>query len=334
MVWFCRIHECFSACARRRVRAVGVKKTAAIILSFIGRHAAGALPAGVVIGLAVPALAEWMRPMLVPALLVPLTLSLVRIPSNRIVTAFKRWGAVTITAIWILLASPVLIWLTLRLVVLPEPVAMAALITAAAPPVTACAAIAVFLRLDAAVVVVATVVTMLLAPLTLPPVVLYLAGLEVKVQLWQLSLRLAGFIFAAFALAMIIKKMMGQARVDRQAALLDGLSVIFVSIFIIGLMHGVTALAVRQPWFVFQTFVVASLLVLGLYVVSTLLFWRLGPPTAMAVGLVSGNCNMGLMYLVLADQAALDLLIFFAIGQIPMYFLPSLMAPLAARLNR
>jgi BASS family bile acid:Na+ symporter len=73
------------------------------------------------------------------------------------------------------------------------------------------------------------------------------------------------------------------------------------------------------------------LLVLGLYIIAALIFWRMGPRTAMAIGLVSGNCNMGLMYLVLADQAPLDLLIFFAIGQIPMYFFPALLAPLINR---
>jgi BASS family bile acid:Na+ symporter len=310
-----------------------LKKTTLIIFSFIGRHASYSLPVGVVIGLTIPLLAEWMRPFLVPALLVPLTLSLVRIPLNQIVTSLKRWQAVTILAFWILLVSPVMVWLILGLVTLPEPIALASLITAAAPPVTACAAIAVFLGLDAAIVVVATVVTMLLVPLTLPPVVIALAGMQVDVQLWQLSLRLAGFIFAAFAFALIIKKMLGQKRIDRQAALLDGISVMFISIFIIGLMRGVTDLAVRRPWFVFQTFAAATLLVLGLYVVSTVLFWRLGSRTAMAVGLISGNCNMGLMYLVLADQATLDLLIFFAIGQIPMYFLPSLLAPYISRVN-
>ena len=311
-----------------------LKKTTLTLLSFIGRHASHALPVGVVIGLTMPLLAEWMRPLLIPALLVPLTLSLVRIPLNQIVTSLKRWQGVAIVTIWILLICPVMIWLILGVVSLPDPIAMACLITAAAPPVTACAAIAVFLGLDAAMVVVATVVTMLVVPLTLPPVVLYLAGLDVNIQLWQLSLRLAGFIFAAFGLARIIKKMLGQARIDAQAAVLDGISVLFISVFIIGLMRGVTDLALRQPWFVFQTLAAATLLVLGMYVVSTALFWRLGSSTAMAVGLVSGNCNMGLMYLVLADQATLDLLIFFAIGQIPMYFLPALLAPLVARMNR
>ncbi len=310
-----------------------MKNTALTVLSFIGRFASTALPAGVVIGLTMPFLAEWMQPLMVPALIIPLTVSLVRIPLDQLLDSVKRWKVVAVTAVWVLLASPLTIWLALHLANLPEPIAMAALITAAAPPITACAAIAVFLRLDGAIVVVTTVVTMLLVPLTFPPVVLYLAGLAVDVQMWQLSLRLAGFIFTAFVLALIMKKIMGQARIDRQAALLDGIAVIFISVFVIGLMHGVTDLAIRQPWFVFQTFAAATFLVLGLYLAATLLFWRLGPHTAMAVGLVSGNCNMGLMYLVLADQAALDLLVFFAIGQIPMFFLPALLAPLVARLN-
>ncbi len=308
----------------------------AVLFTFtvLGRYAAHALPAGVVIGLAMPFLAEWMQPLMVPSLMIPLTLSLVRIPLNQLMTSMKRWRAISAATVWVLLGSPVLVWVILHLVDLPEPIAMAALITAAAPPITACAAIALFLGLDAAIVVVSTVVSMFLVPLTLPPVALLLADLEIEVQLWQLSLRLAVLVFSAFAVALLMKRMLGQARIDRHAALFDGLSVLFITIFVIGLMRGITGLAIRNPWFVVQTFAVATLLVFGLYVIATLLFWGLGPRSAMAAGLVSGNCNMGLMYLVLADQAPLDLLVFFAIGQIPMFFLPTLLAPLVARMKR
>ncbi len=299
---------------------------------FIGKHASRALPVGVLLGLVMPVLAEYLRPLLIPSLLVPLTLSLVRIQAHQLQASFRQYRWIFLLSIWILLLSPVLVWVILQLITLPDPIAKAALITAAAPPVTACAAIAIYLRLDAAITVVITVVTMLLVPLTLPLVALYIAGLQVQIELWQLSLRLAGFIFGAFMLARLIKKFMGSDRIHQNAQLLDGLSVISISIFIIGVMHGVTNLFIKHPWYVFQVFVVSTLLVLGLYLIGTLMFWRLGPRTAMAIGLVSGNCNMGLMYLVLADQAALDLLIFFAIGQIPMYFLPSILAPLINRI--
>jgi len=298
------------------------------IVDFIGRHASSVLPIGVLLGLFVPSWANSLQPLLIPALFVPLTLSLVRIETKQLRGSFTRWNWLTLLCIWILILRPVVVWLVLQLFSLPDAIVKAALITAAAPPVTACAAIAIFLGIDAAIVVVITIATMLLVPLSLPPMVFYLVDLQIKAEFWQVSLRLALFIVSAFFIAALIKKWLGPSRVHRNAAILDGISVIFIGIFIIGVMHGVTATFIQQPLYIFQTFLVSTLLVLGLYILATVLFWRLGPRTAMAIGLVSGNCNMGLMYLILVDQATLDLLIFFAVGQVPMYFLPSLLAPL------
>jgi BASS family bile acid:Na+ symporter len=302
------------------------------ILDFIGRHASSVLPLGVLIGLFVPYLADSFQPLLIPALFVPLTLSLVRIETPRLRKSFIRWHLLALLSAWILLLRPVVVWLILQLFTIPESIVKAALISAAAPPVTACAAIAIYLGIDAAIVVVVTIATMLLVPLSLPPMVFYLAELQIIADLWQVSLRLASFILTAFFIAVLIKKWMGQARIHRNATSLDGISVIFIGIFVIGVMHGVTDNFIQQPWYIFQIFVVVTLLVLCLYIIATVLFWRLGPRTAMAIGLVSGNCNMGLMYLILVDQAPLELLMFFAIGQIPMYFLPSFLTPLINRL--
>jgi BASS family bile acid:Na+ symporter len=180
-------------------------------------------------------------------------------------------------------------------------------------------------------VIVSTVATMLLVPFSLPPVAHYLARLQIEADLVTLSLRLATFIFLAFCIAAVIKRVMGRDRIIKSAREIDGISVLCIGIFIVAIMHGVTDTAMEQPWFVFQVFTASSLLVFGLYVVSTAIFWRLGARSAMAVGLVCGNCNMGLMYLVLAGQASLDVLIFFAIGQVPMYFLPALLSPLVDR---
>jgi bile acid:Na+ symporter, BASS family len=302
------------------------------ILGFLGRHTSMVLPLGVLVGLFVPCLADSFQPLLIPALFVPLTLSLVRIETSQLRRSLLRWHWVALLSFWILILRPVAVWAMLQFFPLPAPIVKAVLITAAAPPVTACAAIAIFLGVDAAIVVAVTVATMLLVPLSLPPMVYWLVDLQIKTELWQLSLHLALFIFAAFIVAALIKKSVGQSRIHQNAAILDGTSVVFIGIFIIGIMHGVTDKFMQQPWYVLQLFVVSTLLVVGLYVFATVLFWRLGPGTAMAIGLVSGNCNMGLMYLILVDQATLDVLIFFAIGQIPMYFLPSLLAPLIKRL--
>lgn len=298
------------------------------VVGFIGRHASRVLPLGVVIGILLPSLAERLQHVLLPALFVPLTLSLVRIKTLQLRRSIVHWQWVALLCAWILLLRPVAVWTILQLLTLPEPLQKAVLITAAAPPVTACAAIAIFLGIDAAIAVVVTVATMLLVPLSLPPLVFYLADLHIEAELWQVSLRLAVFILSAFLVAAVIKKWMGETRVHHNAVTLDGIAVICIGIFVVGVMHGVQDIFIAQPGYVLLTLLVSTLLVLGLYILGTVLFWRRGPRTALAIGLVSGNCNMGLMYLILADQAKLELLIFFAIGQVPMYFLPSLLAPL------
>ena len=58
----------------------------------------------------------------------------------------------------------------------------------------------------------------------------------------------------------------------------------------------------------------------------------LGPRRALTVGLVSGNRNLALILAALAGSTNFDLLLFFAVGQIPIYILPALLAPLYRRL--
>src|SRR3546814_3301413 len=70
--------------------------------------------------------------------------------------------------------------------------------------------------------------------------------------------------------------------------------------------------------------------VLG-YAVGRWVF-RLGQPAALTMGILTGNCNMGLIMVALADRAVFDMVIFFAMGQLPMYMLPGLLQPLYRRM--
>src|SRR3546814_13819591 len=90
-------------------------------------------------------------------------------------------------------------------------------------------------------------------------------------------------------------------------------------------MDGVEAKLVAQPGYVIlataSAFVANVLLqVLG-YAVGRWVF-RLGQPAALTMGILTGNCNMGLIMVALADRAVFDMVIFFAMGQLPMYMLP------------
>lgn len=305
-----------------------------VLLQFMGRHASLALPISVATGLLIAPLSNLLSHILIPALLIPLTLSLVRVEIEALFLSLKQWKPLLLICLWLLIVTPVFFYLAFTLIDSPVAIENASIIAAAAPPVTASAALALFFRFNAAICVVATVITMLLVPITLPALMAYLITVDFDLNLWALSLRLALFILAAFIIALLIKKWMGVERIHQQKFILDGISVFFISLFTIGIMRGAGDFFLEQPTYILQVFFISTIVITLLYSVTCLVFWKLGPSTAMAVALMAGNCNLGLMYLVLAEQASLDLLVYFAIGQIPMYSLPTILTPLIKRLNQ
>ena len=64
-----------------------------------------------------------------------------------------------------------------------------------------------------------------------------------------------------------------------------------------------------------------------LQALGTLAFAWLGRRRALTVGLMTGNCNMGLLLAALPPGADFDVVLFFALAQVPMYMLPRLLLP-------
>src|SRR3546814_8364921 len=64
-----------------------------------------------------------------------------------------------------------------------------------------------------------------------------------------------------------------------------------------------------------------------LQIVGALAFAWLGRRRALTVGLISGNCNMGLLLAAFPPGTDGDVVLYFAVAQIPMYMLPALLLP-------
>src|SRR5512135_1134678 len=121
-------------------------------LEFIGRHATRFMAAGVLVGLLAPPLAALARPLLVPTLLVPLTLALMRLDWSAIGAYRRRPLLVAALLAWLLGACPLLVSLaTVPLVAvgLPVPLRQAVVLMAAASPIVSSVAIALIVGLDA-----------------------------------------------------------------------------------------------------------------------------------------------------------------------------------------
>ena len=301
-------------------------------LDFIARHGALFLAGGVLIGLALPPLAAAARPLLVPALLVPLTIALLRLDWRLLHDYARRPRLVAVATLWLLGVSPLLMWLAVRGMALPPALEQALVLMTASSPVTMCATIALIIGLDAALAVVVIIVTTALVPFTLPALALPLLALELEIDLATFMLRLGWMVGAAFVIALVARKLAGPARLARGARALDATAVIGLLVFAVAIMDGVTAAALARPGYVIGTVLAAFVANVALQLAGTWAFLGLGAKRALTIGLMTGNCNMGLVLVALADRAEFDTVMFFALGQIPMYMLPALLRPVYRRL--
>jgi BASS family bile acid:Na+ symporter len=299
---------------------------------FLGQHATLFLAGGVLLGLLLPPLASFFRPMLIPGLLVPLVIALVRLDWGALAAYARRPGLVALITAGLLLASPVLMWAALKVFNLPPPLVQGLTLMAAASPIVSCAAISLILGLDAALAVVVIVVTTALIPITLPTVALWLLGLEIAIDLPTFMLRLVLIVGGAFAAALLVRRLVPRQRLEANARMLDGASVTSLVLFALAIMDGVTSVALARPGYVLLVTLSAFCANVVLQSMGTLAALRLGMRTALTVGLLTGNCNMGLVMVALADKADFDVIVFFAMAQIPMYMLPALLRPVYRRL--
>ena len=307
-------------------------------LAFVGRHATRFLALAVVIGFAIPPLSTFVRPYLAAFIVLPLVIALMRIDWADLWAWARRWKLIGLLCLWMIVASPVLSWLALRDLGLSEGVLAGMVLMAAAPPIVSAAAIALFLGLDGAIVIVTTVSAMWLTPFILPPMALSLLDLALEISLGTFMFRLGLLVAVAFGLAWIMRRMLGQQRLVAMRPHLDGAAVLAMTCFVVGVFDGVTEMALQAPVHVLNTTLLSFLFNIALQVAGAALFWHLGPRIALAVGLMSGNCNMGLVLVTMADHADPDTIMYFAVGQAPMYTLPVLLTPvyrwLVARADR
>ena len=177
--------------------------------------------------------------------------------------------------------------------------------------------------MDAAFAVAAVVLCHILLPFTLPAMALWLLDLDLRISLGEFMGRLAFMIGGGFALAIIVKRwLLKPATLARHASHIDGMMVVCLMCIAIAIMAGVTEFFIKRPGFVLLTIAAAFIANASLQVLGALAFLPAGRRLSFTAGHMAGNCNMALILAVLADKAQLEVIIFFALAQLPMYMLP------------
>lgn len=306
-------------------------------LSWLGRQGTRAVAASIFIGIMLPPLAALLKPIFPVALFALLCLAFLRVDPDEVRAHFSRPALIAAAAIWMMLATPLLIGVSLLLLGLQDRAPglfLALTLQAAAPPVISAPTLAALMGLDAALSLATLIVCTAATPLTASIFVAVFVGPGMAISPYALGAKLLGMLAGAAITATLVRRIFGKAWVDAQKEPIDGLSIIALFFFAVGLMDGVLVAIVTDPLKMLGLTVLSFALSLGLMALTALVFARLGRGQALALGLAAGNRNMGLM-LAAAGTAVPELTwLYFAIAQFPIYLMPQMLKPLASRLRR
>lgn len=302
------------------------------ILRLLGRYATAVLAAGVFAGLLWPELAAVLKPLLAPSVWGLLFLAALRLDWTE-VAAYRRRPLVIAGVVgWLLVISPAviagLVWGTGA----PPGLVAALVLMAAAPPIMSSPAFSVLLGLDGSLSLVVMVAATVLAPLVLPLVALEILDLPLAVGAGELIVRLGAMIGSALIAAAIARRLAGAHTLAQAAAWMDGVAVVLLVLFAIAIMDGVTRRFVEAPSHVLLFLAVTFVAHIGFQGVGAAAFAVLGRRAALTVGFSSGNRNMALLLAVMPAGVDPDIPLYFALGQLPIYIMPAVLAPLYRRL--
>ncbi len=295
---------------------------------FLSRNAAWVLALGVFAGLALPGMAEQLRPLLPFAVAGLLVLSVMQTNYAEFRRQLERPRVPAIIIFCLLCLSPALTWILVTVLGVPAGLKPPLVLMAAAPPIMAAPAMALMLGLNAPRMLAVVVGATLFAPFTLGFAADWFVDAELRVNPFHLALRLAIFIASCFTFAAILRLSLGARRINESKPFLDVLGLALLLAFAVAIMDGVAHRISVETEYVLAVIAISFAANILLQLAGGVAFFSTGVSSALTVAFACGNRNMGLLLAVLPETSAPDTLLYFAIAQIPMYTLPALLSPM------
>ena len=288
------------------------------------------LALGVFLGLGVPPLADAAGPLMPAAIFLIVLGPLLRIDLAAAGAALTRPMPSIVLPLIVMVASPLVAAGLAMLVGLGPDLTLALVLAAAAPPSSGTTAVARMLGLDGTVPLVATLVSMALAPLTVPLAAAWFGGLSLAPL--ALALKLAGLVGGAAAVALVARRH-AAGLLAAWGGLIDGVTVTALIVFALATMAGMRAAIGADPALAVLCLVLAFAANAGLQLMGALVL----PGSfreRVTAGLVLGNRNVGLVWSALGAAASPQLALYFAATQLPIYILPRFVQILCDRRER
>ena len=308
----------------------------AAALAWLGARGTAAVAISAVVGICVPPLSALARPFITEAIFVLLVLAFVQVDLGAVRRHLNRPFLLASAVIWMMVILPLfggLAGIYTGLAEVSPEFMLVIFIVLATTPIMSSPAFANLMGLDGALSLTVLVFAMLAAPFTAPAIAAAFFADSLPVTTLGLGLRLGGLLGATIATAFVVRKLIGMERIARNKSTVDGLNVVVLFIFAVAVMDGVAESILARPLLTaaitLLTFAVATAQIL----LTMLVFARIPRADAFTIALAVGNRNMGLLVAVIASSIPDLTWLYFALGQLPIYFTPMLLRKFAGRLN-
>lgn len=305
-------------------------------LAWLGRQGTRALAASIFLGLAVPGLADYVKPYLGETVFVLLLFSYLRTDPSAFGRHIKAPGLAIVAALWVMVAVPLLFGTAYAMSGVREAlpgIYTIMILQSAIAPITSSAAFAGLMGLDVAFSMLTLIIASAMSPITTVAFSYLYLGSSLFSPI-ELGVKLFFFFATSGAVAYAIRRIAGQPWIERQSNVIDGLNVIAIFIFAVAAMGSVPGQVIAAPLFSLELLALIIALTCVLIGVSVLVFWRAGIDRGLVIGLLAAFRNVGVIMAALGSTLPELAWFYFAMVQFPIYLLPALLKPLAYRLQR
>lgn len=285
---------------------------------------------GVLAGLAFPALADAVRPLMAATIFVFVLGTFLQIDGGAFRRTLRRPLVSLLLPGLAMLGSPLLVGFAAQGVGLGAELTVALVLSACAPPSSGTAAVARMLGLDATIPLAVTLLSMALAPLTVTLIAAWFAGLTLDP--FALAARLTLLVGGAGTTALLLRRH-AAVGLERYSSAIDRLVLAALLLFAVATMAGVRAQIEAEP--------ATALTCIGLAFACNLslqLFGGLLMPGSLAerltAGLILGNRNVGLVWSAMGAAVSPLTALYFAATQFPIYMTPRLIEMLSRRTKK
>lgn len=305
-------------------------------LTWLGGQGTRAVATIAFIAVAVPPLGALLRPYVTEAIFLLLCISFMRVDLAALYGHLRRPALVAAATAWTTIGVPLIVGLTAHATGLTSRspgLALALMLQGMASPMMAAPALAALMGLDATLVLVTLVTATALVPFTASLFASLFLGGMLSISPLTLGLKLLGILAASLFAATIIRRLFGTEAIQRHKRPIDGLNIVILLVFASAVMGDVATDFLADPLFTIGVAALAFVVYFTLLGVTTLIFRRVGPERAFAIGLMVSQRNLGLMLAATAGALPATTWLYFALTQFPIHLAPYLLTPIARRLT-